>query len=42
LSYADQRITSWSTVPIPEPETYALFAAGLGMLAAMARRRRTA
>lgn len=42
LSYADQRITSWSTAPIPEPETYALFAAGLGMLAAIARRRRIA
>jgi hypothetical protein len=40
LSYSDQRITSWSTTaPVPEPETYALFAAGLGMLAAMARRR---
>jgi hypothetical protein len=42
LSYADQRITSWNTAPVPEPEAYALFAAGLGMLAAMARRRRTA
>ena len=39
LSYADHRITSWSLAPIPEPETYALFAAGLGLLAAAMRRR---
>ncbi len=39
LSYADHRITSWSLAPVPEPETYALFAAGLGLLAATSRRR---
>jgi hypothetical protein len=42
LSYADQRITSWGTARVPEPETYALFAAGFGILAAVARRRRIA
>lgn len=40
LSYADQRITSWTgTAPIPEPETYALFLAGLGLLGMVRRRR---
>ncbi|MFO1320539.1 MAG: L-type lectin-domain containing protein [Burkholderiales bacterium] len=41
LSYADQRITSWgAAAPVPEPETYALLVAGLGLLGLARHRRR--
>lgn len=36
---ADQRITSFSVAAVPEPETYALLIAGLGLLGVVARRR---
>jgi hypothetical protein len=37
---ADQRITSFAvTAPVPEPETYAMLLAGLGVMGAIARRR---
>jgi hypothetical protein len=35
-------VTFGSTVPVPEPETYALMGLGLGVLAFVARRRRAA
>ncbi len=40
-SYADQRITSFEmTTAVPEPETYAMMLAGLGLLGFAARRRK--
>lgn len=38
-SWADQRITSWTVTPVPEPHAIVLALAGLGMIGAMARRR---
>ena len=32
---------TWGAVMVPEPETYAMLMAGLGMLGLMARRRKT-
>ena len=39
VSYADQRITSLAVSAVPEPETYAMLLAGLGMMGFVARRR---
>ena len=39
-SYAFQYITSASIAPVPEPETYALMLAGLGLLGVVSRRRK--
>jgi MYXO-CTERM domain-containing protein len=38
-AWADQRITSWTVTPVPEPHAIVLALAGLGMIGAMARRR---
>lgn len=38
--YIDDIQLSLTTAPVPEPETYALLIAGLGVVAAVARRRR--
>lgn len=39
-SYADERITSFSVTAVPEPTSYAMLLAGLGLLGFMARRKR--
>ena len=39
---ADQRITSFSVSAVPEPETYAMMLAGLGLVGFAARRRKQA
>lgn len=39
LSYADQRVQNWTITAIPEPETYALLLAGLGLVGWQRRRR---
>ena len=36
---ADGTLSYGALAPVPEPETYALFLAGLGMIGAIARRR---
>ncbi|WP_028534280.1 lectin-like domain-containing protein [Paludibacterium yongneupense] len=38
-SFADERITSFSISPVPEPETYALMMSSMGMIGALARLR---
>jgi hypothetical protein len=38
--YSDQTITSWTVAAVPEPETYAMMLAGLGLLGFMGRRRK--
>ena len=40
LDYAILRDIGWQAAPVPEPAEYAMFLAGLGVLAAVARRRR--
>jgi hypothetical protein len=40
FSPGEGEIDALMAAPIPEPETYALFAAGLGVLAFVARRQR--
>jgi len=39
-SYADQRITAFDVSAVPEPDTYAMLLAGLGLVAFVARRRK--
>jgi hypothetical protein len=40
-SYADQRITSFNVISaVPEPQSYALMLAGLGLMATIAHRRK--
>lgn len=39
LDYAILRDIGWQAAPVPEPAEYAMFLAGLGVLAAVARRR---
>jgi hypothetical protein len=39
---ADQRITSFSVSAVPEPESYAMLLAGLGLVGFVARRRKSA
>jgi hypothetical protein len=41
-SYADQRITAFNVSAVPEPESYAMLVAGLGLLGFVARRRKAA
>jgi len=41
-AFGGQYVFSTTTLPIPEPESYAMLLAGLGVLAAVARRRRMA
>ncbi len=41
-SYADQRITGLSVSGVPEPASYAMLLAGLGLLGCIARRRQAA
>ena len=38
----DNVVLTETTPPVPEPETYAMFLAGLGLIGAIARRRRAA
>ena len=38
--HGDRVIDDFKVVPVPEPETYAMMLAGIGMLGALARRRR--
>ncbi|MDP3664828.1 MAG: PEP-CTERM sorting domain-containing protein [Nitrosomonas sp.] len=38
--YADQAITSWTLAPVPEPEICAMLMAGLGLMGAVARRKK--
>lgn len=37
--FTDQSITSWTLAPVPEPETFAMLLAGLGLMGAVARRK---
>ena len=42
---SDQTVAKWSvsnTAPVPEPETYAMFLAGLGLMGFVARRKKVA
>ena len=41
-SYADQRITGFEVSAVPEPESYAMLLAGLGLVGCIARRRKAA
>lgn len=38
-AWSDQRVNSWSIAPVPEPESYALMIAGLGLVGWKLRRR---
>jgi hypothetical protein len=38
--FSDQTITAWSMAPVPEPETYAMLLAGLGLMGSIARRQK--
>ena len=41
IAYDDLVVTPTTITPVPEPETYALFMAGLGLLGFIARRRKS-